>query len=58
MQQRRRDLIEAVAEDIAAALLRRHGRLTAARVTVRKPHVAIDGHFDAMGVSIFRSREA
>ena len=54
--ERRRDLIESVAEDIAAALLHRNARVTGVRVSVRKPHVAIEGHFDAMGVSIFRAR--
>ena len=56
MQRCKRKLIETVAEDIAAALLRRHSMLCAVRVGISKPHVSIDGHFTGMGIEIFRRR--
>jgi dihydroneopterin aldolase len=53
-----RNLIEAVAEEIAGTLLAEFPLARAATVTVRKPEVAIKGSFlDAVGVSIHRNRE-
>ncbi len=53
-----RDLIEALAEDIASALLADFPATTAVRVTVRKPEVALKGAMlDAAGVCIHRERE-
>lgn len=53
-----RDLIEAVAEEIAAALLAEFGRAAAVTVTVRKPEVALKGAIlEAAGVRIHRRRD-
>lgn len=54
-----RDLIEAVAETIAARLLADDPRIEAVTVTVRKPDVAIKGSIlDAAGVRIVRRRRS
>ena len=53
-----RDLIQALAEDIASALLADFSAATAVTVTVRKPEVALKGAMlDAAGVRIHRKRE-
>jgi 7,8-dihydroneopterin aldolase/epimerase/oxygenase len=53
-----RNLIEAVAEEIAGTLLAEFPLAHAVTVTVRKPEVAIKGSFlDVVGVSIHRKRE-
>ena len=53
-----RNLIEALAEDIASALLGDFPASTAVTVTVRKPEVALKGAIlDAVGVRIHRGRE-
>ena len=53
-----RNLIEAVAEEIAAALLADFPRARAVTVTVRKPEVALKGAIlDAVGVRIHRRRQ-
>ena len=53
-----RDLIEAVAEEIASALLAEFPRARAVTVTVRKPEVALKGAIlDAAGVRIHRTRD-
>ncbi len=53
-----RDLLEALAEDIASALLADFSASTAVTVTVRKPEVALKGAMlDAAGVRIHRKRE-
>jgi 7,8-dihydroneopterin aldolase/epimerase/oxygenase len=52
-----RQLIEAVAEDIAAAILTEFPRAARVTVTVRKPEVPMKGSMlDAAGVRITRSR--
>ncbi len=54
-----RDLIEAVAEEIAEALLADFPAARSVTVTVRKPEVALKGAIlDAAGISIHRVREA
>lgn len=53
-----RDLIETVAEEIAAALLAAFPTASRVSVTVRKPEVALKGAIlDAAGVRIVRTRE-
>jgi len=53
-----RDLIEAVAEEIAAAVLAGFPPVRSVRVTVRKPEVGLKGMFlDAAGVTVARTRE-
>lgn len=49
-----RNLIESVAERLAARLLSRDARLRAVRVRVDKPHVALPHNFDSVGVQILR----
>src|SRR5215218_5569779 len=52
-----RNLIEAVAEEIAAAVLMRFHHVARVTVTVRKPEVPMKGSLlDAAGVRIMRSR--
>ncbi|MCC6315031.1 MAG: dihydroneopterin aldolase [Thermomicrobiales bacterium] len=52
-----RDLIEAVAEEIAAAILREFPTVARVTVTVRKPEVGLQGAFlDAAGVRVVRDR--
>jgi dihydroneopterin aldolase len=52
-----RQLIEAVAEEIAAAILAGFAPVASVAVTVRKPEVAMKGSMlDAAGVRITRSR--
>lgn len=54
-----RNLIEAVAEEIAAMVLREFSVANAVTVTVRKPGVAIKGSIlDAAGVTVRRGWEA
>ena len=51
------DLIETVAEKIAAAVLAAHTEVQDIRVTVRKPEVSIKGSIlRAVGVEVFRTR--
>lgn len=53
-----RDLIETVAEEVAATLLAEFPAATAVTVTVRKPEVALKGAMlNAAGVRIHRKRE-
>lgn len=52
-----RDLIEAVAEEVARAVLRAFPPVARAEVVVRKPEVGLKGAFlDAAGVRVVRSR--
>lgn len=52
------DLIETVAEKIAAAVLATYAEVQDIRVTVRKPDVPIKGSIlRAVGVEVFRARE-
>ncbi|KAF8066201.1 FOLB1 [Scenedesmus sp. PABB004] len=51
-----RALQEAVAEEAAAALLALDRRVAAVRVYIRKPHVALPGVLESVGVDIFRRR--
>jgi 7,8-dihydroneopterin aldolase/epimerase/oxygenase len=51
-----RDLVEAVAADIAGRVLREHPGVEDVKVCVTKPHVAIE-NVDALGVEVFRTRE-
>jgi len=52
-------LIEAVAEEIALAILREDPRVEAATVTLRKPNAPIKGAiFGSAGVKIRRDRQA
>lgn len=54
-----RDLIEAVAEEIATTLLAEFPTASTATVTIRKPEVALKGAMlNAAGVRIHRTRES
>jgi dihydroneopterin aldolase len=55
-EQRSFNLLEAVAETIAAAVLTRFSRIESVKVRVRKPGVPIDGVLDFAGVEIERGR--
>jgi len=50
-------LIEKVAERIAAGILAKHSMVQSVQVSVRKPHVAVEGVVEALGVEITRRRE-
>ena len=52
-----KQLIEALAEEIADDLLRDFVSLRWVRVTVHKPAAPIDGMFSDVGVTIFRRRK-
>eukprot|EP00171_Calliarthron_tuberculosum_P012747 IDg12747t1 len=52
-----RNLIECVAEDIATSVLHEMPKARDITVCVAKPHVALPGVFDSVGVEIFRERE-
>jgi dihydroneopterin aldolase len=53
---RRYRLVEAAAGAVADAILARFSKVTAVRVTVRKPHAPIAATFTDVGVTIARSR--
>lgn len=50
------NLLESVAELIASTTLIKHPRISAVRVKVGKPHVAVQGPVDYLGIEIFRYR--
>ncbi|EEF38294.1 dihydroneopterin aldolase 2 [Ricinus communis] len=52
------NLLESVAEAIASTTLTKHPRISAVRVKVGKPHVAVQGPLDYLGVEILRRRSA
>ncbi len=56
MQGETKNLIEALAEGVAEALLAAFQKLRWVRVTVHKPAAPICGHFSDVGVSITRCR--
>ncbi|KAL5171714.1 Dihydroneopterin aldolase 1 [Glycine soja] len=49
-------LVESVAQKIAVTTLTNHNQISAVRVKVKKPHVAVRGPVDYLGVEIFRRR--
>lgn len=51
-----RALQEAVAEDVAQQLLLLDARVSAVQVYIRKPHVALSGVLDSVGIQLFRTR--
>ncbi|KAJ7975892.1 7,8-dihydroneopterin aldolase [Quillaja saponaria] len=50
------NLLESVAQLIAYRALRKYTQISAIRVKVGKPHVAVQGPVDYLGVEIFRNR--
>jgi dihydroneopterin aldolase len=48
-------LLESVATAIAKAVLEKHPQVSEVRVRVGKPHVAVVGDLDLLGVEIFRN---
>ncbi|KAF3971533.1 hypothetical protein ACB098_09G108400 [Castanea mollissima] len=50
------NLLESVAQRIASTTFMKHPQISAVRVKVGKPHVAIPGSFDYLGVEILRYR--
>jgi len=53
-----RNLLESVAQSIASSTLLKFPQITAVRVKVGKPHVAVQGVVDYLGVEILRRRQA
>ncbi|CAN1277747.1 Dihydroneopterin aldolase 1 [Linum perenne] len=51
------NLLETVAQGIAMTTLTKHSRISAVRVKVGKPHVAVHGPLDYLGVEILRRRK-
>lgn len=51
-----RKLLEKVAELIASTTLDKYPQVSAVRVQVGKPHVAVQGSVDYLGVEIIRHR--
>ena len=52
-----RNLLESVAHRIASATLFEFPQISAVRVEVKKPHVAVQGIIDYLGVEIVRHRK-
>ncbi|XP_021892411.1 dihydroneopterin aldolase 1-like [Carica papaya] len=54
------NLLESAAQLIASTTLNKHPQVSAVRVKVGKPHVAVEGSVDYLGVEIirYRSRDA
>ncbi|WP_077329993.1 dihydroneopterin aldolase [Virgibacillus siamensis] len=52
-----KNLIEAVAEDISVELFQRFTQLQACTIRVIKPDPPIPGHYQSVGVEIFRERK-
>lgn len=52
-----KDLIEAVAEDIATRLLNTFPTLKACLIKVIKPNPPIQGHYESVAVEIYRERK-
>ena len=52
-----KNLIEAVAEDIAESILDKYALVQSIRVRVKKPEVAIEGHLEYAGVEIERRQK-
>ena len=50
-------LIESVAENIAQKILKTHASVDSVCVRIEKPHVAVEGVVEALGVEITRSKE-
>lgn len=50
------DLIEHVAEQIASAILKSQPKVQEVSITIKKPHVAVSGIVDALGIEITRTR--
>ncbi|KAK7244768.1 hypothetical protein RIF29_39594 [Crotalaria pallida] len=50
------NLLESVAHKIAITTLTKHQQISAVRVKVGKPHVAVQGTIDYLGVEILRRR--
>lgn len=48
------NLLESVAQQIASTTLTKYPQISAVRVTVGKPHVAVQGPVDYLGVEILR----
>ncbi|VAI86975.1 unnamed protein product [Triticum turgidum subsp. durum] len=53
-----RNLLESVAQSIANTTLLKFPQISAVRVKVGKPHVAVQGVVDYLGVEILRHRNA
>ena len=50
-------LIESVAESIAQKVLSTHATVYAIQIRIQKPHVAVSGVLQGLGVDIYRRRE-
>ncbi|KAK9016450.1 hypothetical protein V6N11_078949 [Hibiscus sabdariffa] len=50
------DLLESVAQTIASKIFTNHSQISAVHVKVGKPHVAVAGSFDYLGIEIIRYR--
>ncbi|XP_057792390.1 dihydroneopterin aldolase 2-like isoform X2 [Salvia miltiorrhiza] len=51
------NLLESVTESIASTILNEYPRISAVRVVLGKPHVAVAGPVDYLGVEIIRRRK-
>jgi len=50
-------LLEAAAEHLAQKLLTHESLVTAVQLYIRKPHVAVPGPLEALGIEIYRQRK-
>ena len=53
----RHDLIEAVGESVVSLILSKYPRIQQVKILVKKPHIALEGVLDYVGVELTRRRE-
>lgn len=51
------NLIESVAERIAQDILQESDMVESVRIRIEKPHVAVPGVVDSLGIEIYRQRQ-
>lgn len=56
VQGKPRQLLETVAENITSTVLDKYKRVQAVTVSIKKPHVAVGGQLDSLGIEITRLR--
>lgn len=57
MQERKYNLIESAAENVAKSLFNNFEKLSKCEITLKKPHAPVKLEFDYMAVNILRKRE-
>jgi dihydroneopterin aldolase len=52
------DLLEAVGQSVASLLIQNYPRIMQVKILIKKPHIAIEGVLDYVGVELTRRRSA